>query len=68
MEDWEIVSIEAELDRLRDERTENESQLTPSQTRCASGSRTGCLMWIVYFCVGLVLVRIFGELLSMFLN
>jgi hypothetical protein len=38
MENWEIVSIESELDRLRDERTENERQLTPSQTRSASSS------------------------------
>jgi hypothetical protein len=39
-ENWETVSIEAELDKLRDERTENESQLTPSQTRCASSSNS----------------------------
>ncbi len=39
-ENWETVSIESELDRLRDERTENESQLTPSQTRTASSSNS----------------------------
>jgi hypothetical protein len=39
-ENWETVSIEAELDKLRDERTENESQLTPSQTRTASSSNS----------------------------
>jgi hypothetical protein len=64
MEDWEIVSIEAELDRLRDERTENESQLTSSQTRTASSSKTGCLMSIIYFAAGIALLRIIGELLS----
>jgi hypothetical protein len=64
MENWEIVSIEAELDRMRDERTENEGKLTPSQTRTASGSKTGCLMSIVYFVAGIALIRIIGELLG----
>jgi hypothetical protein len=64
MENWEIVSIEAELDRMRDEQNENESKLTPSQTRTASGSKTGCLMSIIYFVAGIALLRIIGELLS----
>jgi hypothetical protein len=64
MENWEIVSIEAELDRMRDEQSENESKPTPSQTPTASGSKTGCLMSIIYFVAGIALIRIIGELLG----
>jgi hypothetical protein len=58
MEDYEIVSIEAELDRLRDEKEKSDIAATGTK------SKTGCLMSIVYFVAGIALIRIIGELLS----
>ncbi len=58
MEDWEIVSIESELDRLRDEKEKS------APTATGAKSKTGCLMSIVYFVAGIALIRIIGELLS----
>jgi hypothetical protein len=58
MNDYDIVSVESELDRLRDEK----EKLAPAQT--ASGSKTGCLMSIIYFVAGIALIRIIGELLG----
>ncbi len=63
MEDWEIVSIETELDRLRDEREKKEdSKLTP----IAPKSKLGCGTMLVYFILGIVLFQIIGELLLAF--
>ncbi len=55
--DFQIYDVESELEKRREK--EN-----LSQTRSASSSKAGCLMSIVYFCAGLVLIRIIGELLS----
>jgi len=63
MEDWEIVSIEAELDRLRDEREEKEDS-KPTHTATGAKSKTGCLMSIIYFLLGISLLRFVGELLG----
>ncbi len=63
MEDWEIVSIETELDRERDEREKKEdSKLTP----IAPKSKLGCGTMLLYFILGIVLFQIVGGLLSAF--
>jgi hypothetical protein len=64
MDDWEIVSIEMELDRLRDER-EN-SAPTATGTTGATGAKVGCLSTLLYFILGLVLFQIVGAFLSAF--
>ncbi len=66
MENWEIVSIESELDRLRDERIENERQLTPAPTATGKKSGCGCLSILLYIGLGILIVRLFGELLFLF--
>jgi hypothetical protein len=67
MEDYDIVSIEMELDRLRDERIENERQLTPATTATgATGAKLGCVSILLYFILGLVLFQIVGAFLSAF--
>jgi hypothetical protein len=58
MEDYDIVSIEMELDRLRDEKENSDIAATGAK------SKTGCLMSIIYFVAGIVLIRIIGELLG----
>ena len=60
MEDWEIVSIEAELDRLRDEK-ENSA---PAQT--APSSKIGCTSTLLLIGLGILIFRLFGELLFIF--
>jgi hypothetical protein len=65
MEDYDIVSIEMELDRLRDEREQKEksdSKLTP----IAPKSKLGCGTMLLYFILGIVLFQIVGGLLSAF--
>ncbi len=57
MEDWEIVSIESELDRLRDEKENLEASAT------ATGKKSGCGKLILMFGLGILLVRILGEFL-----
>jgi hypothetical protein len=61
-ENWETVSIEAELDKLRDEREEKENS-TPATG--ATGKKSGGKM-LLYFILGLVLFQIVGGLLSAF--
>jgi hypothetical protein len=56
MENWEIVSIESELDRLRDEKENLE----------ATGKKSGCGKVLLYFVLGILIVRLFGELLFLF--
>jgi hypothetical protein len=63
MDEWEIVSIEMELDRLRDEREEKE-KLAP--TTGATGAKLGCVSILLYFILGLVLFQIVGAFLSAF--
>jgi hypothetical protein len=55
--DFQIYDVENELEKRREK--EN-----LSQTRTASGSKTGCLMSIIYFVAGIALLRIISELLS----
>jgi hypothetical protein len=55
--DFQIYDVENELEKRREE-------VNLSQTRTASGSKTGCLMSIIYFAAGIALIRIIGELLS----
>jgi hypothetical protein len=62
MEDWEIVSIEVELDKLRDEREKKENS-TPATG--ATGAKVGCVS-ILLFILGLVFFQIVGGLLSAF--
>ncbi len=59
-ENWETVSIESELDKLRDEREKKEN-LELSAT--ATGKKSGCGKVLLYFILGISLVRIFGEFL-----
>ncbi len=62
MEDWEIVSIEVELDKLRDEREEKEKSAPATG---ATGKKSGGKM-LLYFILGLVLFQIVGAFLSIF--
>jgi hypothetical protein len=72
MEDWEIVSIEAELDRLRHEREEKEKS-APATGATATGATTtgeksGCGKMLLYFFLGILIIKGFGELLSIFFS
>ncbi len=58
MENHDIVSIESELDRLRDEK-EN-SKIVPA----ATGSKPGCFSILLYFVLGILIFRIFVEVIS----
>jgi hypothetical protein len=53
MEDWEIVSIESELDRLRDEKEKS----------APTGKKSGCGKLVLMFGLGIILIRVFGEFL-----
>ncbi len=55
--DFQIYDVENELEKRRE-------KADLLQTRTASGSKTGCLMSIIYFVAGIALIRIIGELLS----
>jgi hypothetical protein len=59
-ENWETVSIEAELDKLRDEREEKEKSAPATG---ATGKKSGCGKLLLYFILGILLVRILGEFL-----
>jgi hypothetical protein len=62
-ENWETVSIEAELDKLRDER----EKLAPATGATgATGKKSGCGKMLLYFILGLVFFQIVGGLLSAF--
>ncbi len=63
MEDWEIVSIEVELDKLRDEREEKEKSAPATG---ATGAKVGCVSILLYFILGLVLFQIVGAFLCIF--
>ncbi len=60
MEDWEIVSIEMELDRLRDEKENSDIAAT------ATGKNSGCASTLLLIVLGIIIFRLFGELLFIF--
>ncbi len=60
MENHDIVSIESELDRLRDEK-EN-SKIVPA----ATGKKSSFGKMFLYFILGMIIFKLFGELLYMF--
>ncbi len=62
MNDYDIVSVESELDRLRDEK-ENSA---PAQS--ASSSRSGCGKVVLLFGLGILIIKLFGEFLGIFFN
>jgi hypothetical protein len=71
-ENWETVSIEAELDRLRDEREEKEKP-APATGATATGATTtgeksGCGKMLLYFVLGILLIKSFGEIISIFFS
>jgi hypothetical protein len=57
MEDWEIVSIEAELDKLRDEREEKENSAPATG---ATGKKSGCGKTLLMLFIGLLLWSFLG--------
>jgi hypothetical protein len=63
MENHDIVSIEMELDRLRDEREKKEKSAPATG---ATGAKVGCVSILLYFILGLVLFQIVGAFLSAF--
>jgi hypothetical protein len=57
MEDWEIVSIEVELDKLRDER----EKLAPATGATgATGKKSGCGKTLLMLFIGLLLWSFLG--------
>jgi hypothetical protein len=62
-ENWETVSIEAELDRLRDEREEKEKSAPATG---ATGAKLGCLSTLLYIGLGILIFRFFVEVVSIF--
>ncbi len=62
-ENWETVSIEAELDRMRDEKEISEPARNSSAS--SSGYGGGCLTGILWFCAGLLLFRFIAEFFSL---
>ncbi len=62
MENWEIVSIEAELDRMRDEKEKS------APTQSASSSKSGCGKVVLLFGLGILIIKLFGEFLAIFFN
>lgn len=63
MEDYDIVSIEMELDRLRDEREERENSAPATG---ATGANLGCGTMLLMLVGGMLLLRAITELLSLF--
>jgi hypothetical protein len=57
MENHDIVSIESELDRLRDEK-ENSAPT-------ATGKKSSFGKMFLYFILGMIIFKLFGELLYM---
>ncbi len=66
MDDWEIVSIEMELDRLRDEREREKSAPTATGATGATGAKLGCLSTLLYIGLGILIFRLFVEVVSIF--
>ncbi len=70
MEDWEIVSIEVELDKLRDEREEKENSAPTTGATGATGKKSGCgclsLTSLLMLFAGMILFKAITELLSLF--
>ena len=58
MENWEIVSIESELDRMQDEKKNS----APAQG--ASSSNFGCIKFLLWFVLGMVIFSAFIRLLN----
>jgi hypothetical protein len=58
MDDYEIVSIEAELDRLRDEKEK------PAPTATDASPNIGCGVILLHLFLGLLLLRLVAELVS----
>ncbi len=65
MEDWEIVSIEVELDKLRDEREEKEKSAPATG---ATGKKSGCLSLtsLLMLFAGMLLFKMITEFFSLF--
>jgi hypothetical protein len=61
MDDWEIVSIEMELDRLRDEREKKEKSAPATG---ATGAKVGCFSILLYIGLGILIFRFFVEVVS----
>ncbi len=60
MEDYDIVSIEMELDRLRDEKEKS------APTATGASSNTGCAKTALLIILGIVIFKIFVEVISIF--
>ncbi len=65
-ENWETVSIEAELDKLRDEREEKEKSAPATGATGATGKKSGCGKMLLMLIIGLLLFRLVAELFSLF--
>ncbi len=63
MENHDIVSIEMELDRLRDEREKKEKSAPATG---ATGAKLGCLSTLLYIGSGILIFRFFIEVVSIF--
>ncbi len=59
-ENWETVSIEAELDRLRDEREEKEKSAPTTGATGATGKKSGCGKMLLLLFIGLLLWSFLG--------
>jgi hypothetical protein len=68
MENHDIVSIEMELDRLRDEREEKEKSAPATGATGATGEKSGCGKMLLYFVLGILLIKGFGEIISIFFS
>ncbi len=60
MENHDIVSIESELDRLRDEKENSDIAAT------ATGKKSSFGKMFLYFILGMIIFKLFGELLFLF--
>jgi hypothetical protein len=56
--DFQIVDVENELEKQREDPTR------PDPTFFGKTSKFGCFMSIIYFLLGISLLRLVGELLS----
>ncbi len=60
--DWNLVSIEEQLDREKAEREKENSKIVPA----ATGSKLGCLSILLYIGLGILIFRLFVEVVSIF--
>jgi hypothetical protein len=70
-QDWESAQIETELliDKERRER-ENSAPATGATTTGATttGEKSGCGKMLLYFFLGILIIKGFGELVSIFFS